>query len=107
LLLIVSIHSACVLAWFRLNSGLDHAGLLTDKKSANYRERTVWRQSAIPAQSQNGVMEEVVVSAQKREENLQDTAIAISAFSSDMLDDLNIVDSSDYEASATPPFTAH
>ena len=41
---------------------------------------------AIPAQSQSGVMEEVIVTAQKREENLQETAIAISAFSSDMLD---------------------
>jgi iron complex outermembrane receptor protein len=53
---------------------------------------------AVPAQSQNTILEEVVVTAQKREESLQDTAIAISAFSSDMLDDLNVMNSSDYEA---------
>ena len=36
--------------------------------------------------------------AQKREENLQDTAIAITAVTGDMMDSLNIRNSSDYEA---------
>lgn len=43
-------------------------------------------------------LEEVYVTATKRETNLQDTAIAISAFSSDMLDTLNIRGGIDYEA---------
>jgi iron complex outermembrane receptor protein len=44
------------------------------------------------------VLEEVIVVAQKREENLQDTAIAITAIEADMMDDLNISSSGDYEA---------
>jgi len=52
---------------------------------------------SLPAPAQN-VLEEVIVVAQKREENLQDTAIAITAVSGDMMDSLNIRDSSDYEA---------
>jgi iron complex outermembrane receptor protein len=43
-------------------------------------------------------MEEVIVSAQKRDENLQDTVIAITAVSGDLMDELNISSSSDYEA---------
>ncbi|MDH3991997.1 MAG: TonB-dependent receptor, partial [Gammaproteobacteria bacterium] len=52
---------------------------------------------AMPAAAQN-VLEEVIVTAQKREEGLQDTAIAISAIGAGMMDELNIRDSSDYEA---------
>ena len=44
------------------------------------------------------VLEEVIVVAQKRETNLQDTAIAITALTSDLLDDLDISSSSDFEA---------
>jgi len=43
-------------------------------------------------------LEEVIVTAQKREESLQDTAIAITALSGEAFDELNISDSSDYEA---------
>jgi iron complex outermembrane receptor protein len=43
-------------------------------------------------------LEEVIVVAQKRAENLQDTAIAITAVSGDLMDELNISSSSDYEA---------
>ncbi|MEH6611666.1 MAG: TonB-dependent receptor [Halioglobus sp.] len=43
-------------------------------------------------------LEEVIVVAQKRAENLQDTAIAITAVSGDLMDELNISNSSDYEA---------
>lgn len=42
-------------------------------------------------------LEEVVVTAQKRAENLQDTAIAITAISASTLDDLNISSAEDYE----------
>jgi iron complex outermembrane receptor protein len=52
---------------------------------------------SLPAAAQN-VLEEVIVVAQKRESNLQDTAIAITALSSDTLDNLNISNSSDFEA---------
>jgi iron complex outermembrane receptor protein len=50
------------------------------------------------ALSQGMLLEEVVVTAQKREENLQDTALAITAFTSDSLDQLNITTAEDYEA---------
>ena len=43
-------------------------------------------------------LEEVIVVAQKRAENLQDTVIAITAVSGDLMDELNISNSSDYEA---------
>jgi iron complex outermembrane receptor protein len=52
---------------------------------------------SLPAAAQN-VLEEVIVVAQKREENLQETAIAITAIGADMMDELNIRSSSDYEA---------
>jgi iron complex outermembrane receptor protein len=52
---------------------------------------------SLPAAAQN-VLEEVIVTAQKREEGLQDTAIAITAFGADKLDELDIRNSSDYEA---------
>lgn len=51
---------------------------------------------SLPATAQN-MLEEVVVTAQKRDENLQDTAIAITAISGATMDALNIRDSSDYE----------
>lgn len=52
---------------------------------------------SLPAPAQN-MLEEVIVVAQKREENLQDTAIAITALGADTLDNLNIANSSDFEA---------
>ena len=45
-----------------------------------------------------GMLEEVIVTAQKRAEDLQDTAIAITAISGSTMDDLNISNSEDYEA---------
>ena len=47
---------------------------------------------------QTGALEEVIVTAQKRAEDLQDTAIAITAISGSTMDDLNISNSQDYEA---------
>jgi len=52
----------------------------------------------LEASAQQPVLEEVIVVAQKREESLQDTAIAITALTSGMFDDLNISNSGDYEA---------
>ena len=52
---------------------------------------------AVPTAAQN-VLEEVIVTAQKREAGLQDTAIAITAIGGDMMDELNIRSSADYEA---------
>ena len=42
-----------------------------------------------------GILEEVVVTAQKREQGLQDVGIAVSAFTGDQLDSLGFDDSSD------------
>jgi len=54
---------------------------------------------SLPALAQeSGMLEEVVVTAQKRTEDLQDTAIAITAISASAMDDLNISNSEDYEA---------
>ena len=52
---------------------------------------------SLPTSAQN-VLEEVIVTAQKREEGLQDTAIAITAITGSMMDDLNISSAGDYEA---------
>lgn len=46
----------------------------------------------VSAQSSNTMLEEVVVTAQKREQNIQDIPISISAFSSDALRDKGISD---------------
>jgi len=47
---------------------------------------------AMPATGSAQVLEEIVVSAQKREENLQEVPISVSAFSGDQLDALGISD---------------
>ena len=44
------------------------------------------------AQSSGAGLEEVIVTAQRREENLQSTPISIAAFSSERLRDLNVLD---------------
>ena len=44
------------------------------------------------------VLEEVLVVAQRRTENLQDTPIAITVLSGNTLDELNISNPSDFEA---------
>ena len=63
---------------------------------------------AIAAQAQDSreglTLEEVTVTATKRETNLQDTAIAVSAFTSDMLESLQINSPFDLEA-LVPSFT--
>jgi iron complex outermembrane receptor protein len=59
---------------------------------------TVAAVMSLPTFAQDGMLEEVVVTAQKRAEDLQDTAIAISAISGSTMDDLNISNSEDYEA---------
>ena len=54
--------------------------------------------ASLPVLAQDGMLEEVIVTAQKRAEDLQDTAIAITAISASALDDLNISNAEDYEA---------
>ena len=46
-----------------------------------------------PALAQGSVLEEVIVTAQKREESIQDVGIAITAFSGEQLDALGLTDS--------------
>ncbi len=50
---------------------------------------------ALPASAQSeraGGLEEILVTAQRREESLQDTPIAITAFTTDKLNDLGVFD---------------
>ena len=48
---------------------------------------------ATPVRAQGSALEEVIVTAQKREESIQDVGIAITAFSGEQLDALGITDS--------------
>ncbi len=57
-----------------------------------------------PVQAQNRVLEEITVTAQKREQSLQDTAVSITAFSGEGLKQLNLTNSVDL-ASQTPNFS--
>lgn len=51
--------------------------------------------SAVPAAAQEGVIEEIVVTVQRREEAVQDVPLAISAFSGDFIRDVNLDDVKD------------
>ena len=53
---------------------------------------------AAPVESTNVVLEEIVVMAQKREQSLQDVAVAVTAFSGKRLEQLGIVNSTDVAA---------
>lgn len=59
---------------------------------------------ALPAVNANAQLEEVIVTAQKRQENLQDVAIAVSAFSSDTLKNAGVLNMQDITA-MTPGFS--
>lgn len=54
-----------------------------------------------PAQAQESVLEEIIVSAQKREQKLSDVGISITAFSGDQMKDLGISSTTDI-SSQTP-----
>ncbi len=56
------------------------------------------------ATAQTNVLEEITVTAQKREQSLQDTAVSVTAFSGDALRQLNLTNSVDV-ASQTPNFS--
>jgi iron complex outermembrane receptor protein len=56
------------------------------------------------AESEGRVLEEVIVTAEKRESVVQDTAISISAFDGEMMDDLGISGAADI-ANYTPGMT--
>lgn len=56
------------------------------------------------ATAQTNVLEEITVTAQKREQSLQDTAVSVTAFSGDALRSLNLTNSVDV-ASQTPNFS--
>jgi iron complex outermembrane receptor protein len=53
---------------------------------------------SVQAELAAGVLEEVLVVAQRRTENLQEIPIAVTALQADALDALNIVNTSDFEA---------
>ena len=51
-----------------------------------------WAQAASDAEAEATVLEEVIVTARKREESLQNTPISITAFSASTLEEANMVD---------------
>ena len=51
--------------------------------------------SIAPAATAQGVLEEIIVTAQKREQNIQDVGIAITAFTGDQMEALGVEDSFD------------
>ena len=53
---------------------------------------------SLPAYLSANVLEEIIVTAQKREQNLQDVAITVTAFSGDTLDELGIEEARDITA---------
>ncbi len=57
--------------------------------------------AGIPALSYSQVLEEIIVTAQKREQNLQDVGIAVTAFSGDLIRELGFTNTTDV-ASMTP-----
>lgn len=50
------------------------------------------------AQAEQGTLDAIVVTARKREETLQDVPVAVTAFTADSLDKLNVEDLSDLDA---------
>ena len=48
--------------------------------------------SVIAQESDSGALEEIIVTAEKRESTLQDTAVSIAAYQGDLLQDLDIND---------------
>ena len=60
--------------------------------------------SALPAESSGTVIEEIIVTAQKREENLQDTPVSVTAFTGDTIEALGFRQSVDITAQ-TPNYS--
>ena len=52
--------------------------------------------TAMPVMAQEGGLEEVVVTAQRREQSLQEVPVSVTAFTGDTLDNLNITDAAQY-----------
>ena len=81
-------------------NNIDHTEVArTNRKPARSSARSMWLASAIPfilfasdAAAQNVLMDEIVVTAQKREENIQNVPLAVSAFSGEQLKAMNIQD---------------
>ena len=61
--------------------------------------------TAPPAQAQDLALEEVIVTAQRRQTSLQDTPIAITAFSSEKLMDLGVFDLTDLGSRRQTPIS--
>lgn len=52
----------------------------------------LWPPAFVWAQAETAVLEEIVVTARKREESLQETPISVTAFSADALEQANMID---------------
>lgn len=60
--------------------------------------------SATPALQAQGVLEEVIVTAQKREQSLQDVPVAVSAFNAEMIEKSGVKDMFDLQVNAPSLF---
>lgn len=60
--------------------------------------------SAAPALHAQGVLEEVIVTAQKREQSLQDVPVAVSAFNAEMIEKSGVKDMFDLQVNAPSLF---
>ena len=52
--------------------------------------------AALAQQSDSGVLENIVVTAQKRQEDIQDVPVSIQAIGNEQLEELNVADFDDY-----------
>lgn len=59
---------------------------------------TYAQETPADAQAEQGTLDAIVVTARKREETLQDVPVAVTAFTADSLDKLNVEDLSDLDA---------
>ena len=63
-----------------------------------YAQQRPAQETPAAAQAEQGTLDAIVVTARKREETLQDVPVAVTAFTADSLDKLNIEDLSDLDA---------
>ena len=52
---------------------------------------------SVPAQAEDAIIEEIIVTAQKREQNLQETPISVTAFTGRAIEDLGFRQSVDIQ----------
>ncbi len=63
-----------------------------------YAQQGPAQETSADARAEQGTLDAIVVTARKREETLQDVPVAVTAFTADSLDKLNVEDLSDLDA---------